>query len=140
MNGKAVIFDDISKNGERFSAKEIFKLISLNAAGGKSIIPYASVGVEINGESVLGSGFGNGPIDATFNVIKELVGSKAELVEFSVRAIGKGTDVPGEAEVELKEKGFISIGRGVDSDIITASAKAYINGLNRLEHLKANLV
>ena len=116
----------------------IFKLKSLNAGGGKSIIPFANVEIEINGKAVYGSGFGNGPINATFNVIAELTESKAELMKFFLESFGTGTDVPGKVKVKLKENGFVTLGVATGPDIITASAEAYINGLNRLEYLKAN--
>ncbi|MCG2758158.1 MAG: 2-isopropylmalate synthase, partial [Desulfobacteraceae bacterium] len=73
-----------------------------------------------------------------YNVIAKLTGSKSELLRFSVSAISGGTDAQGEVTVRLKENGLIALGRGADPDIITASAKAYINRLNRLEYLKAN--
>ncbi|MBU4503503.1 MAG: 2-isopropylmalate synthase, partial [Proteobacteria bacterium] len=94
--------------------------------------------LKINEKFFEGSGYRNGPIDATYNVIAKLTGSKSELLRFSVSAISGGTDAQGEVTVRLKENGLIALGRGTDPDIITASAKAYINGLNRLEYLKAN--
>jgi len=58
------------------------------------------------------------------------------MLRFSVSALTGGTDAQGEVTVRLRENGLVALGRGVDADIITASAKAYINGLNRLEYLK----
>jgi 2-isopropylmalate synthase len=59
-------------------------------------------------------------------------------VRFSINAISGGTDAQGEVTVRLQENGFVALGKGADPDIFTASAKAYINGLNRLEYLKKN--
>jgi 2-isopropylmalate synthase len=81
---------------------------------------------------------GNGPIDAAFNAIAKATNTTAELLRFSISAITDGTDAQGEVTVRLKEEGLVSLGKGADLDIITASAKAYINGLNRLEHKKQN--
>nr|WP_306303954.1 alpha-isopropylmalate synthase regulatory domain-containing protein [Desulfosarcina cetonica] len=62
------------------------------------------------------------------------------MLRFTVSALTGGTDAQGEVTVRLRENGFVALGRGSDPDIITASAKAYINGLNRLEYLKAHPV
>jgi 2-isopropylmalate synthase len=67
-----------------------------------------------------------------------MVGSQAKLLRFSVNAISGGMDAQGEVTVRLKENGLVALGKGADPDIITASAKAYINGLNRLEYMKRN--
>jgi len=117
---------------------EVFNLDYLHVASGTTVKPTANVKLKINEKSVEGFGSGNGPIDAAYNVIAKLTGSKSELLRFSVSAISGGTDAQGEVTVRLKENGLIALGRGADPDIITASAKAYINGLNRLEYLKAN--
>jgi len=117
---------------------EVFNLEYLHVSSGTTVHPTASVKLKINEKFLQGSGYGNGPIDAAYNVIAKLTGSKSELLRFSVSAISGGTDAQGEVTVRLKENGLIALGRGTDPDIITASAKAYINGLNRLEYLKAN--
>ncbi|MFZ5571256.1 MAG: 2-isopropylmalate synthase [Thermodesulfobacteriota bacterium] len=117
---------------------DIFGLEYLHVSSGTTIRPIASVKMSINGRSVEGTAYGNGPIDAAFNAISQLTGSRSELLRFSIAALTGGTDAQGEVTVRLGENGLIAIGRGADSDIITASAKAYINGLNRLEYLKAH--
>ncbi len=70
----------------------------------------------------------------------KLTQTQSELLRFSVNALTGGTDAQGEVAVRLKEKGLTTLGRGADPDIIIASAKAYINGLNRLDYLKAHPV
>ncbi len=119
---------------------DIFCLEYLHVISGTTVLPMASVKLTINGRSVQGAGYGNGPIDATFNTIAKLTGTGSELLRFSVSALTGGTDAQGEVTVRLNEDGLIALGRGADPDIITASAKAYINGLNRLEYLKAHPV
>jgi len=119
---------------------EIFNLEYLHVTAGTTVMPMASVKLKINGRSVRGAGYGNGPIDAAFNTIAKLTGTGSELLRFSISALTGGTDAQGEVTVRLKENGLLSLGRGADPDIITASAKAYINGLNRLEYLKAHPV
>lgn len=117
---------------------DVFSLQYLHVSSGTSVRPVASVTILINERPHDGTAFGNGPIDAAFNAIARLTGTESELLRFSVSAISGGTDAQGEVTVRLREDGLISLGRGTDADIITASAKAYINGLNRLEFLKAN--
>jgi 2-isopropylmalate synthase len=117
---------------------EIFALEYLHVIAGTTVMPMASVQLSINGRSVKGAGYGNGPIDAAYNTIADLTGTSSELLRFSVGALTSGTDAQGEVTVRLRENGLIALGKGADPDIITAGAKAYINGLNRLEYLKAH--
>jgi 2-isopropylmalate synthase len=119
---------------------ETFEMEYLNVVAGTTVFPMASVKLKINGRSMLGASYGNGPIDSAFNTIANLTGTKSELLRFSVSSLSGGTDSQGEVTVRLKENGLIALGRGADPDIITASAKAYINGLNRLEYLKTHPV
>ena len=119
---------------------DIFSMEYLHVIAGNTVLPMASVKLNINGRSVKGAGYGNGPIDATFNTIAKLAGTGSELLRFSVSALTGGTDAQGEVTVRLRENGLVALGKGADPDIITASAYAYINGLNRLEYLKANPV
>jgi 2-isopropylmalate synthase len=119
---------------------DIFNLEYLHVTAGTTVMPMASVKLKINGRSVRGAGYGNGPIDAAFNTIAKLTGTSSELLRFSVSALTGGTDAQGEVTVRLKENGLLALGKGADPDIITASAKAYLNGLNRLEYLKSHPV
>lgn len=109
-----------------------FKLKYLSSLSGNMAIPTAALKMEVRGEEKLLSGFGVGPIDAVFNTIDELVQRKPKLMRYSVNAITGGTDAQGEVTVRLEENSTTSVGRASDPDIIVASAKAYINALNRL--------
>ena len=120
--------------------KDIFRLEYLHVTSGTTVLPMASVKLNISGRSVKGADYGNGPIDSAFNAIAKLTGTESELLRFSVSALTGGTDAQGEVTVRLRENGLVALGKGADPDIITASAKAYVNGLNRLEYLKANPV
>ena len=115
---------------------DVFKLDYLHVTAGTTVLPMASVRLQINGRMVQDAGYGNGPIDAAYNTISKLTGTSSELLRFSISALTGGTDAMGEVTVRLKENGLLALGKGADPDIITASAKAYINGLNRLEYLK----
>jgi len=119
---------------------DIFNLEYQHVTSGTTVLPMASVKMNINGRSIQGADYGNGPIDAVYNTISNLTGSSAELLRFSISALTGGTDALGEVTVRLRENGLVALGKGADPDIITASAKAFINGLNRLEYLKTHPV
>ncbi len=119
---------------------DVFQLEYLHVIAGTTVLPMASVKLQINGRSAQGAGYGNGPIDAAYNTIAKLTGTGSDLLRFSISALTGGTDAQGEVTVRLGENGLIALGKGADPDIITASAKAYINGLNRLEYLKTHPV
>jgi 2-isopropylmalate synthase len=87
----------------------------------------------VQGEEIAAEGQGNGPVDATVNAIESRVGSGSELLLFSVNAITTGTQSQGEVTMRLSKAGRIVNGVGADPDIVVASAKAYLNALNKLE-------
>lgn len=119
---------------------EAFNLEYMHVTCGTTVMPMASVRMNINGQTIQGANFGSGPIDATFNTIAELTNAKSKMLRFAIQAITEGTDALGEVVIRLQENGLMATGRGSDGDIIVASAKAYINGLNRLEYLKSHPV
>ncbi len=119
---------------------EIFELEYLHVTAGTTVMPMASVRLRINDRERRGAAYGNGPIDAAYNCIAQLTETDSELLRFTVSALTGGTDAQGEVTVRLRENGLVALGKGADPDIITASAKAYINGLNRLEYLKTHPV
>jgi len=119
-----------------FRETDTYKLLYLNVVSGNAAIPTATVKMEVGGETCQDAGFGVGPIDATFAVIKKITQTDNPLLKYAVSAITGGTDAQGVVTVQLKYDSRIVTGRGTDPDIIVASAKAYINALNRLESLK----
>ena len=121
-------------------SSEIFSLEYIHVLSGNTVFPTASVQLNINGRPVQGATEGSGPIDAVYNIISKLTGTKSELLRFTISALTEGTDAQGEVTVRLQEDGIVALGKGADPDIITASALAYINGLNRLEYLKEHPV
>lgn len=118
----------------RRSVPEYYKLVELVVLTGTMAKPTATVKLEIDGKVERYSSFGDGPIDATFKAITHLTKSECRLLKFSVSSITGGTDALGEITVKLEEDGHIVTGRGVDPDIVTASARAFLNGLNRLRY------
>lgn len=117
-----------------------FKLIYLNVVSGNMTVPTATVRMEIDGKVVQEAGFGDGPVDATFKTIKKITKTKSKLLQFAINAITSGTEAQGEVTVRLEEKGYTVIGQGADTDVIVASAKAYINALNKMEFKKQKLM
>jgi 2-isopropylmalate synthase len=117
---------------------DTYQLDYLNVVSGTVAVPTATVKLRIRGKEVQGAGFGVGPIDATFNTIAKMTRSKSKLVRFTVSAISGGMDAQGEVTVRIKEGDQVALGKGTDPDIITASAKAFLNGLNRLEYMKTD--
>ena len=89
--------------------------------------------MSIDGEEVSSRAAGAGPVDAVFCAIEAQVNSAADLELYSVNSITSGTDSQGEVTVRLKRAGHIVNGQGADTDIVTASANAYLNALNKLE-------
>ena len=121
-------------------SSEVFSLEYIHVLSGNTVFPTASVQLNINGRKAQGATEGNGPIDAVYNIISKLTNTKSELLRFTISALTEGTDAQGEVTVRLQEDGIVALGKGADPDIITASALAYINGLNRLEYLKEHPV
>lgn len=123
---------------EVLRTSDIYALAYLQVTSGTTVLPIATVKLRINGVEHVGTGSGNGPIDAAYNAIAKLTGTRSKLMRFTISALTGGTDAQGEVTVRLKEDNMVALGKGADPDIITASALAYINGLNRLEYLRQN--
>jgi 2-isopropylmalate synthase len=117
-----------------------FKLVYINVVAGNVTVPTATVQMEVDGKLLQEAGFGDGPVDATFKTIKKITRTKSKLLQFAINAITSGTEAQGEVTVRLEEKGCTVIGQGADTDVIVASAKAYINALNKIEFKKQKLV
>jgi 2-isopropylmalate synthase len=129
---EAIVADELVRVPEKY------KLLYLNVSSGNTVRPTATVSIQVNGDKVDLAGFGTGPIDAAYNTIAAMTGTGSKLVHFAISSLTGGTDAQGEVTVRLEEEGRVALGQGADPDIIVASAKAYINGLNRLESMKQN--
>jgi len=132
---KKEIFDedlDAIVADEVLRVTETYKLLQMNVSSGSFASPTATVEMEVEGEVKKTAVMGDGPVDATFKAIKELTGTTYPLLNFSVGAITGGTDAQGETSVRLKTEEREVLGQGAHPDIIVASAKAYINALNKI--------
>ena len=135
---EALVFSEVY----RLRIPDRFRLgnICVQTSMGSNMPATAAVVLQDRDKEVRLAGFGTGPIDAAFNVISQICGTKAELEKFSVNAITGGTDAQGEVTVNLRDGKHAATGRGADPDIIVASAKAYIDALNRLEHKEKDVI
>ena len=124
---QALVSDSIQGN-----ADERIKLISLKVGIETGIKPKAQVTLSIDGEQKHADAEGGGPVDATYKAIESMVGSGCNLQLYSVNNITDGTDSQGEVTVRIDKGGRIVNGLGSDTDIVIASAKAYINALNKV--------
>jgi 2-isopropylmalate synthase len=111
---------------------EKFKLGHITVTCGSFAVATATVQLEINGTAVRTAELGDGPVDATLKAIKKLTKTKAKLMQYNVGSITGGTDAQGEVTVRVAEGNHVVVGKGSSTDIIEASAKAYVHALNRL--------
>ncbi len=111
---------------------ERYRLVSLTAHSETGALPFAKIVLSEDCKEKPAQSQGSGPVDASFKAIESLVNSGAELLLYSVNNITSGTDSQGEVTVRLSKTGRIVNGQGADTDIVVASAKAYINALNKL--------
>jgi 2-isopropylmalate synthase len=109
-----------------------YKLVYSHVCSETGEMPHAQVILNVGGVEQKGEADGGGPVDATFKAIETIVGSGAELLLYSVNAITTGTDAQGEVTTRLSKGGRIVNGSGADTDIVIASARSYLNALNRL--------
>ena len=133
---KSEIFDEdlyALVGGETTSQEaDAYKFVSLSTRTETGEQPQAEIVLVDHGKEKRSSGNGSGPVDATFKAIEAIINSQAELQLYSVNAITSGTDSQGEVTVRLAKDGRVVNGQGADTDIIAASAKAYLSALNRL--------
>src|SRR5450830_1395262 len=111
---------------------EHYRLVAMGAHSETGVLPVARVVMSMDGVERQDDAQGGGPVDATFKAIEQIVNSGTELQLYSVNNITSGTDAQGEVTVRLSKGGRIVNGQGADTDIVVASAKAYLNALNKL--------
>ncbi len=133
---KHEIFDEdlhaLASETSLAASNERVKLVFLKVHSETGEVPSAEITLSVDGEERAGRAQGSGPVDATFRAIESIMTSGANLQLFSVNNITTGTDSQGEVTVRLDKGGRIANGLGADTDILVASAKAYINALNKV--------
>ncbi len=126
------------KNGFKES-EEIIKLEHLQVVSGLGIVPTATIIIDKKGEKIKSINTGNGPIDAVYKAISEAVKLEHNLLDFSLRSVTSGTDALGESLVKVSDKsGNIFVGRATSTDVIEASARAYLRAISNLLTYKEN--
>jgi 2-isopropylmalate synthase len=121
-------------------AGEKYKLSHITVTCGSFAVATATVQMEVDGKQLRTAELGDGPVDATLKAIRKLTRTREKLQQYNVGSITGGTDAQGEVTVRLEEGGRTVLGRGSSTDIIEASAKAYIHALNRLQMKKDKIM
>jgi 2-isopropylmalate synthase len=111
----------------------LWELVGLQVTSGGNTVPTATVALrDSGGVTVQDASIGDGPVDAIYSAIQRLTGIKVSLIDYRIRSVSRGTEALGEAHVELEHAGKSVRGRGISTDILEASARAYLAAINRL--------
>lgn len=120
-------------NDEIQQAPELFRLELVQVSCGDRSRPTATISLRTpTGEELMDAAIGTGPVDAVYKAINRVVNVPNELIEFSVQSVTKGIDAMGEVTIRLRHNERVYSGHAANTDIIVASAQAYVNALNRL--------
>ncbi len=125
----AILLDEVHP------APETYRLEYLQIYSGTSAIPTATVRIRVKDGMREGAAIGDGPVDATCKAISQVTQTSARLQRYEIRAVTSGTEAMGEVTVQLEDEGRKVVGRGASTDVIEASARAFIDGLNKLVNL-----
>jgi len=123
---EAIVSEAATKVPERYSLK------AMSTQSGMNQLPTATVELQVDGRIEKETGTGDGPVDAVYRTIAHVTQTRSTLLSYVVKAITGGTDAQGEVSVRLEQDGETVTGNGADTDIIVASAQAYLNALNKL--------
>ena len=130
---KVVYDDDIVELLKDFisDVPRVYAIKYLEVSAGNRSIPTATVQIEKDGKVTPDSATGAGPVEAALKAIERITGIQGELKSFAMQAVTHGEDALGEASVQVKFGEDLVSAKGSDIDIVMASAKAYVNALNR---------
>ncbi len=126
----AIISDEIH------AIEQVYELEYLHVACGTGTLPTASVKIKTKDQTTQAAACGDGPVDAAYEAIRDATGLSPKLENYSIRAVTGGKEALGEATVRITEDGRTFVGRGISTDIIEASARAYIDAINRMVSAK----
>jgi len=122
----AIVEDEVK------SIEKTWALVSLNAASGTNRKPKVDVVLKAKGKKFERSSSGDGPVDACYKAIEAITKVKGELLDYSLQSVTQGKDALGEVSIKVKINGKSVVTRGASTDIVEASAKAYINAINKV--------
>ena len=111
---------------------ETYSLVSFSVNASNVLSATASITLKKDGEMLSGLSYGNGPVDAAFLAIEAITGRHIELDDFDLSAITEGKEAMGQAVIKLRHNGVIYSGRGISTDIIGSSIRAYLGALNKI--------
>ncbi len=136
---KEIYDEDIDSLIAKSHSFEKYELKYVNVVCGDTVTPLSMVKVTVNGELKHNSSCGNGPVDAAINAIEKIVNSKAKVIGYEVKSIRGTTEAQGDVSITIEENGANITGRSAHTDIVVASAKAYVNAINKLHIHNSNL-
>lgn len=136
---KEIYDEDIDSLIAKSHPFEKYDLKYVNVVCGDTVTPLSMVKVMVDGELKHNSSCGNGPVDAAINAIEKIVNSKAKVIGYEVKSIRGTTEAQGDVSVTIDENGVNITGRSAHTDIVVASAKAYVNALNKLYVHNSNI-
>ncbi len=119
---------------EVIAVPETFKLEYLQATSGSGVVASAVLKLNKNGVIIEEAACGEGPVDAVYKAIDRACGGNFKLIDYTIKAVTGGMDALGEVVVRVENNGKVQIGRGVSTDIIEASAKAYLSAINKIAY------
>ena len=117
--------------GQQRSGNRRIKVEWLQATSGVGIKPTASIGLEVDGRKVEAAATGNGPVDASVNALRKIVGEDTNINEFTIQGVSRGTDDCCKVHMQVENQGRFYYGFGTSTDIVTASIDAYVDCLNK---------
>ncbi len=129
---KDIYDEDIDSLVSKSHHLEKYELKYVNVVCGDAVSPLAMVKLKVDGDLKHDSSCGNGPVDAAVNAIEKIVNSKAKVIGYEVKSIRGTTEAQGNVSITIEHNGASITGRSAHTDIVTASAKAYVNALNKL--------
>ncbi len=119
-------------NEKVLEVPETYELEYFHISSGNTLVATSTVKIRSDNEAYEEAACGDGPVDATFKAIDRAVGVEVTLEDYYLRAVTSGKDALGEVTVKIRKNGDVYIGRGLSTDVIEASAKAYINAINKM--------
>ena len=124
---EALVEDEIS------TIPEAFRLDYIHTTSGTGTVPTATIKLAVGNKTMQDAASGDGPVDAAYNTIDRMTKLKLELLDYSIRSVTRGKDAIGEVTIRVRSGKHVVTGRGASTDIIEASAKAYVNAANRVK-------
>ena len=123
---EAIVEDEIAK------VEEVYKLEYIQTTTGNQTLPTATIKLKKGNQIIQDAAIGDGPVDATYKAIERITGIPGKLISYSIRAVTGGKDAIGEVVVKVSFNGEMVTGKGASTDVIEASAKAYLNAVNKV--------